>query len=180
MGQGELQYAWSLRLKDWHRTCLEEDEHDTTIVGANSQTQADWKAITKDNLGVASRFAQTLLKKVPGCIDTNPVKVAFSIAKVIIEIKDVGCYLCIWGTAWLIYQAVGDNKDELVQRLEDTANRLLAVERTVVNGVPKAAEEAMENHKSYVFPAPNRYHKEQHITIQNPWGRNEETERTCR
>ena len=40
-----------------------------------------------------------------------------------------------------LYQAVGDNKDELAQRLEDTAKRLLAVERTVANGVPKAAEE---------------------------------------
>ena len=52
---------------------------------------SDWKAITKDGLGVASRFLQTLLKRVPECVDTNPVKVAFSIAKVIIEIKDVGC-----------------------------------------------------------------------------------------
>ena len=65
----------------------------------NSQTEEDWKAITKERLGVASRFAQTLLKKVPGCIDINPVKVAFSIAKAIIEIKDVGYYLCIWDTA---------------------------------------------------------------------------------
>ena len=126
---------------------FEEDSHDTTILGPNSQTQADWKAITKDRLGVASRFAQTLLKKVPDCIDTNPVKVAFSIAKVIIEIKDVGCYLCILSIAWLLNQAVGGNKDELAQRLEDTAKRLLAVERTIVNGVPKAAEEAMENLK---------------------------------
>ena len=43
---------------------------------------------------------------------------------------------------------VEDNKDELSKSLEDTANRLLAVERTVVNGVPKATEEAMENLKS--------------------------------
>ena len=40
---------------------------------------------------------QMLLKKLPGCVDTNPVKVAFSIAKVIIEIKDVGRRLCILG-----------------------------------------------------------------------------------
>jgi hypothetical protein len=39
--------------------------------------------------------------------------------------------------------------------LQQTANRLLAVERTVVGGVPKAAEEAMENLKLYVvFCAP--------------------------
>jgi hypothetical protein len=53
------------------------------------------------------------------------------------------------------------------------ANRLLAVERTVVSGVPKAAEEAMENLKKYVvFRAPIGYHKE-HVTIQDSWGRNE-------
>ena len=39
-----------------------------------------------------------LLKKVPDCVDTNPVKVAFSIAKVTIEIKDVGFYLHIFDT----------------------------------------------------------------------------------
>ena len=79
-----------------------------------------------------------------------------------------------------MYQAVGGNKDELVQRLEDTANRLLAVERTIVSGVPKAAEDAMENLKSYVvFPVPEGYHKE-YITVQDPWERNEGTEGPCR
>ena len=78
------------------------------------------------------------------------------------------------------YKAVGDNKDELAQHLEETANRLLAVERAVVSGVPKAAEEAMENLKSYVvFRAPKGYHKE-HITIQDPWERNEGIEEPCR
>ena len=67
-----------------------------------------------------------------------------------------------------------------MQRLEDTANRLLAVERTVVSGVPKAAEEAMENLKSYVvFLAPNGYHK-LHVTIQDPWERNEGIKGPCR
>ena len=37
-----------------------------------------------------------------------------------------------------------------MQRLEETANRVLAVERTVVSGVPKAAEKAMEDLKLYV------------------------------
>jgi hypothetical protein len=59
---------------------------------------SDWKAFTKDGLGVASRFAQTLLKKLPDCVDTNSVKMAFSIAKVIIEVKYVRCCLCILGT----------------------------------------------------------------------------------
>jgi len=59
---------------------------------------SDWKATAKEGLGVASRFAQMLLKKLPDCIDTNPVKMALSIAKVIIEIKDVGRGLCISST----------------------------------------------------------------------------------
>jgi hypothetical protein len=42
---------------------------------------------------VASRFAQTLIKNVP--VDTNPVKMAFSIAKAIIDMKDVGCCLSL-------------------------------------------------------------------------------------
>jgi hypothetical protein len=53
---------------------------------------------------------------------------------------------------------VGDNNDELAQRLEDTANRLQALERTIDTnkGVPKTAEEAMEKFKSYVvFRAPS-------------------------
>ena len=47
------------------------------------------------------------------------------------------------------------------------------MERTVVSGIPKAAEEAMENLKLYiVFRVPKEYHKE-HVTIQDPWERNE-------
>ena len=63
---------------------------------------------------------------------------------------------------------VGDNKDELVQFLDETAIRLLGVERTVVSVVPKGAEEAMEKFNSYViYSAPKGYHKE-HVTIQDP------------
>ena len=58
----------------------------------------------------------------------------------------------------IIFQAVGDNQDELAQCLEGTANRLLAVERTIANGVPIAAEEVMENFKLYVvFLAPKKF-----------------------
>ena len=66
--------------------------------------------------------------------------------------------VCILVTGSLLYQAVGGNKDELTRCLEETAKRLVAVERTIVNGVPKAAEEAMENFKSYVvFREPREY-----------------------
>jgi hypothetical protein len=59
---------------------------------------SDWKSATKEGLGVASDFVQMLLKRVPECVDANPVKVAFAIAKVIIDIKDVSRHLCISGT----------------------------------------------------------------------------------
>ena len=74
---------------------------------------------------------------------------------------------------------MGGNKDELAQRLEDTANRLLAVERTVDSGIPKGAEVAMEKLKSYVFFV----HKKdiiKNMSIQNPWERNEGIEGPCR
>ena len=45
----------------------------------------------KDTLGVAGRFAKTLLQKLPDVVDTNPVKVALSVAKVVLEAKDVSC-----------------------------------------------------------------------------------------
>jgi len=44
---------------------------------------------TKENLKVAGRFIQTLMTKLPGIVDGNPAKMALSLAKVIIEIKQV-------------------------------------------------------------------------------------------
>ena len=132
---------------------------------------------------MASRFAQTLLKKLLDCINTNPVKMAFSIAKVIIEIKDVGCCLCILYT-WALHRLTIIRRSETtktsLRNISKKRKTLLAVERAVVSGAPKAAEEAMENPKSYiVFRAPKGYHKE-HITIQDPWERNEGIEEPCR
>ena len=63
-----------------------------TLQSASTNSQipvSDWKATAKEGLGVASRFTQTLLKRVPECVDINPVKVAFAITKVIFDIKDV-------------------------------------------------------------------------------------------
>ena len=103
VGQGELQQAFYLRPADWHRASIEEEEISLTPTIAGQSQVSDWKAITKDRLGLASRFAQTLLKRVPECVDANPVKVAFSIAKIIIEIKDVGFDFCLaLSTGWLL------------------------------------------------------------------------------
>ena len=74
---------------------------DSTSLQAATNSQpsvSDWKATANEGLGVGSRFTQTLLKKLPSCVDTNPVKMAFSIAKAIIEIKDVGHRLCVSST----------------------------------------------------------------------------------
>ena len=57
------------------------------------------KANAIEGVKVVGRFAQTLIKKVPECVTTNPVQMAFSIAKVIIELKDVGCRLVSWELA---------------------------------------------------------------------------------
>jgi hypothetical protein len=66
----------------------------------NTQAQiSDQKGTTKESVKVAVRFTQTLLKKLPDCVTTNPVKMAFSVAKVIIEIKDVGGRLLAWTLA---------------------------------------------------------------------------------
>ena len=67
----------------------------TPIAGSVSTNYQvlDRKATTKESFNVAVQFVQTLIKKVPECVDPNPVKMAFSIAKVIIEIKDVGYHI---------------------------------------------------------------------------------------
>ena len=132
----------------------------------------------KDHLGVASRFVQSIHKKLPDCINTDTVRMAFSIAKVIIEIKNVGCCLRILEHRLTI---------NYIRWLETTKTSLQRNGKLTpgcgeddISGVPKAAEEAMENLKSYVvFRALKEYHKE-HVTIQDPWERNEVIEGPCR
>jgi len=43
----------------------------------------------EDYIGVGWSLAQMLLKKIPGVVDTNPVKIAFGLAKAILELKEV-------------------------------------------------------------------------------------------
>jgi len=60
------------------------------VSGINSQIAPPKIAsTTKENLKVAGRFIQTLMTKLPEIVDTNPAKMALSLAKVIIEIKKV-------------------------------------------------------------------------------------------
>ena len=76
---------------------------------------SNWKANTIEGGKVAWRFAQTLIKKVPECVTTNPVQMAFSIAKVLIEMKDVGCRLVSWALV-----------DYYIRRLEATKTSFYA------------------------------------------------------
>ena len=45
--------------------------------------------IAKDYLGVTGSFLSLILKRVPDVIDTNPVKIFFSLAKLVVELKEV-------------------------------------------------------------------------------------------
>ena len=46
-------------------------------------------AQAKDYLKVSGSLLSLLLKKVPDAIDTNPVKIFFSLAKIVLELKEV-------------------------------------------------------------------------------------------
>jgi hypothetical protein len=43
----------------------------------------------RDYIGVGWSLGQMLLKKVPDVVGTNPVKLAFGLAKIILELKGV-------------------------------------------------------------------------------------------
>jgi hypothetical protein len=57
------------------------------ISNANEHPQSS--STVKDGLKVSLNFTQTLLKRLPEIVDGNPVKMALSLAKVILEIKEV-------------------------------------------------------------------------------------------
>ena len=86
----------------------------------------------KDVLGVASSFAQLLLKKAPDVVDGNPVKITFGIAKIILQIKDVCHYSSHWCLTDSASQEVKDNLDAVERRISSTAAQLLAVQEALV------------------------------------------------
>ena len=99
-----LQYDQSSHLRIDFGTHLEEHGPNTNLTSTRTEEPASTHSqmpdrATKQDIGVASRFAQMLLKKLPDYFDSpNPVKVALTIVKAIIEIKDVGRSLCISST----------------------------------------------------------------------------------
>ncbi|RXW14464.1 hypothetical protein EST38_g11392 [Candolleomyces aberdarensis] len=68
---------------------------------------------TKEALKVSWNFTQTLMKRLPDIVDGNPVKMALSLAKMIIQIKDV----------------VKENMDAVERRIASTGAQLAIVEK---------------------------------------------------
>ncbi|RXW17245.1 hypothetical protein EST38_g8608 [Candolleomyces aberdarensis] len=82
-------------------------------VAATSSAQST----PKDALKVTLNFTQTLMKRLPEIIDGNPVKMALSLVKMIIDIKD----------------AVKDNMDAVERRIASTGAQLAIVEKALSN-----------------------------------------------
>jgi len=82
-----------------------------------------------------------LLKRLPGAVDTNPAKVVFGIVKIILEIKDVGCYLSHHCLTNYGYQEVKGNIDAIDQQILSTVDQLRTVEEELTGWQPNNAEE---------------------------------------
>jgi len=60
-----------------------------TSYNTSKGLSSSYLSVAKDYASVTRSFTEMLLKKLPAALDPNPVKVAFSIAKIILEIKEV-------------------------------------------------------------------------------------------
>ena len=82
-----------------------------------------------------------LLKRLPDVVDPNPVKIAFDIVKIVLQIKDVRhcsphCCLTDYG-----YQEVKGNIDAVEQRILLMVDQLRAVEEAMAGWRPNNVEE---------------------------------------
>jgi hypothetical protein len=120
-------------------------------VGDLSKTQADLDKPTshalstaKDIAGVAWSFTEMLLKRLPDAVDTNPAKIAFSIVKIVLQIKDVRRSSSLFFTPLpdYGYQEVKGNIDAVNQRILSTADQLRAVEEALAGWNPNNVEES--------------------------------------
>ncbi|KAH6893851.1 hypothetical protein BKA70DRAFT_815076 [Coprinopsis sp. MPI-PUGE-AT-0042] len=82
----------------------------------------------KGYLNVTGSFIQLVLKKVPDAIDSNPVKVLFSLAKIVVQLKE----------------GMDDNKDAVEQHIITTSRLLLTVEAALHGWTGGKAPEEME------------------------------------
>ena len=97
-----------------------------------------------------------LLKRLPDAVDTNPLKIASGIIKIVLQIKDVRrCSSHRWLTDHAC-QEVEDNIDVVDRRILSTAGQLRAVEEALTGWEPINAEErqGMELFKMYVCLSP--------------------------
>ncbi|KAF5327279.1 hypothetical protein D9619_004036 [Psilocybe cf. subviscida] len=78
-------------------------------------------------LGVAGRFAKTLLKKLPDLSEPNPVRLALGVAKAVLEAKET----------------IDGNKEEIATRIFDISANLEVIEAATHDGVPDPAESAL-------------------------------------
>jgi hypothetical protein len=126
------------------------------------------KETAKEILGLTSRFLRMLLKNAPNIVDPNPIKALPAVVKLIIDIHAVNRLLHISVICLLLYQAVGDNKDQ-IKYLEETAKNFLALEKMLNSNVPKAAEQAFKEFAQYVIlRAPMGVHHNVLIAIHDP------------
>jgi len=89
-------------------------------------------------------------------VDTNPAKMAFGIAKIVLVIKDVrrcASHRCLTDYA---YQEVQGNIDAVERRILSTADQLRAVEEALAGWEPNNVEErrGMELFKTYACLSP--------------------------
>ena len=59
-----------------------------TATNAAEPTRSTLKT-AKDYIGVGWSLVQMLLKKTPDAVDINPVKIAFGLAKIVLQLKEV-------------------------------------------------------------------------------------------
>ena len=82
-----------------------------------------------------------LLKRLPDVVDTNPAKTAFSIARIVLQIREVRSYSSHCCFTNYGYQEVKGNINAVEQRILSTADQLRAQEEALAGWVPNSAEE---------------------------------------
>ena len=86
-------------------------------------------------------FTEMLLKRLPDAVDINPAKIAFSIVKIVLQIKDVRRYSSHHCPTNYGYQEVKGNIDAVDQRILSTVDQLRTVEEALAGWQSNYTEE---------------------------------------